>query len=116
MDNGEIPLLMGHLTDNIIDFRNMNFISRDTFDKLSSGKIKSGDIIYCLRGSLGKKGLVTDVNDGAIASSLVIIRPNTDVFSNEYLMLALDSPDIKRQWIKANNGSSQANLSAKSFT
>ncbi len=102
--------------DNKIDFRNMNYIGRDTFGKLSSGKIKSDGIIYCLRGSLGKKGLVTDVNDGAIASSLVIIRPNTDVFSNEYLMLALDSPDIKRQLIKANNGSSLANLSAKSFT
>lgn len=44
----------------------------------------------------------------------MIIRPDMERVSGEYLMLALDSPAIREQLVKANNGSSQPNLSAAS--
>ncbi len=114
-DDGEIPFVnAGHLNGRNIDFREMNYISQDKYDKLNSGKFQKGDILYCLRGSLGKKAIVNNDVNGAIASSLVIIRPDSDKVSSEYLMLALDSPAIKEQLVKANNGSSQPNLSAAS--
>lgn len=114
-DNGEVPFVnAGHLNGRNIDFSEMNYISQVKYDKLSSGKFQKGDILYCLRGSLGKKAIVNDDINGAIASSLVIIRPNFEMVSGEYLMFALDSPFIKEQLIKANNGSSQPNLSASS--
>lgn len=117
VDDGEIPFInAGHLIDNQVNFDVMNYISREKFDKLSSGKVNEGDILYCLRGSLGKKALVRNINDGAIASSLVIIRPDRKRVSSEYLLLALESSSIKSQLIKANNGSSQPNLSAKSVS
>jgi len=71
-------------------------------------------VLYCLRGSLGKKAIVNDDVEGAIASSLVIIRPDYNRIDGDYLMFSLDSPSIKEQLIKANNGSSQPNLSAAS--
>ena len=71
-------------------------------------------MLYCLRGSLGKKAIVNDDVEGAIASSLVIIRPDYNRIDGDYLMFSLDSPSIKEQLIKANNGSSQPNLSAAS--
>lgn len=115
VDNGEIPFVnAGHLVENQINFEQMNYISRDKFDKLSSGKIIDGDILYCLRGSLGKKAIVTGINEGAIASSLVIIRPNQELVTSKYLSLALESSSISTQLFQANNGSSQPNLSAKS--
>lgn len=114
-DDGEVPFVnAGHLNGRNIDFSEMNYISQVKYDKLSSGKFQKGDILYCLRGSLGKKAIVNDDINGAIASSLVIIRPNFEMVSGEYLMFALDSPFIKEQLIKANNGSSQPNLSASS--
>ena len=114
-ENGAIPFVnAGHLNGRNIDFDEMNYISQDKYDKLSSGKFQKGDILYCLRGSLGKKAIVNNDVNGAIASSLVIIRPDKDRVSGEYLMLALDSPAIKEQLVKANNGSSQPNLSAAS--
>ena len=112
---GEIPFVnAGHLNGRDIDFSEMNYISQDKYDKLSSGKFQEGDILYCLRGSIGKKAIVNNDVNGAIASSLVIIRPDIEKVCVEYLMFALDSPVIKEQLVKANNGSSQPNLSAAS--
>lgn len=114
-EDGEIPFVnAGHLNGRNIDFEDMNFISENKYNKLSSGKFQKGDILYCLRGSLGKKAIVSSDVYGAIASSLVIIRPDSEKVCGDYLMLALDSPAIKEQLIKANNGSSQPNLSASS--
>ena len=114
-EEGEIPFVnAGHLNGREIDFSEMNYISQDKYDNLRSGKFQEGDILYCLRGSLGKKAIVSNDVNGAIASSLVIIRPDKEKVDCEYLMFALDSPAIKEQLVKANNGSSQPNLSASS--
>ncbi|WP_035769005.1 restriction endonuclease subunit S [Butyrivibrio sp. NC2002] len=114
-DEGDIPFVnAGHLNGRSIDFEEMNYISQEKYDCLSSGKFIKGDVLYCLRGSLGKKAIVNDDVEGAIASSLVIIRPDYKRIDGDYLMFSLDSPSIKEQLIKANNGSSQPNLSAAS--
>ena len=114
-DKGDIPFVnAGHLNGRNIDFDKMNYISGDKYNRLNSGRFMKGDILYCLRGSLGKKALVNEDMVGAIASSLVIIRPDYNRIDAEYLMLSLDSSSIKEQLTKANNGSSQPNLSAAS--
>ena len=114
-EEGDVPFVnAGHLTGRTIDFGDMNYISKEKYEKLSSGKFEKGDILYCLRGSLGKKAIVNDDVVGAIASSLVIIRPDYEKIDGAYLMFSLDSPSIKEQLVKANNGSSQPNLSAAS--
>ena len=113
--DGHIPFVnAGHLNGLNIIFDDMNYISQTKYEKLNSGKFVTGDILYCLRGSLGKKAVVKDGIYGAIASSLVIIRPNRNQIDSDYLMFALDSPNIQDQLLKANNGSSQPNLSAAS--
>ena len=113
--NGDIPFVnAGHLDGRTICFDEMNYISREKYDRLNSGRFIEGDILYCLRGSLGKKAAVNEGVFGAIASSLVIIRPNREMIDTNYLMFALDSPSIQEQLKRANNGSSQPNLSAAS--
>jgi len=113
--DGDIPFVnAGHLNGRNIIFDDMNYISQTKYEKLNSGKFVTGDILYCLRGSLGKKAVVKDGIYGAIASSLVIIRPNRNQIDSDYLMFALDSPNIQEQLLKTNNGSSQPNLSAAS--
>ena len=115
MEDGDIPFVnAGHLTGREVSFEDMNYISKEKYDSLNAGKFCKGDILYCLRGSLGKKALVEEEIVGAIASSLVIIRTNEQNVDRNYLMFALDSPSIKEQLMKANNGSSQPNLSAAS--
>jgi type I restriction enzyme S subunit len=112
VDNG-IPFInAGHIKENHVDMETMNYISREKFEKLGSGKIQDGDILFCLRGSLGKKAIVKNLTEGAIASSLVIIRV-VDANIN-YISFYLESDAVKKEILKNNNGSSQPNLSAKS--
>ena len=103
----------GHLEQNKISFANMNFLTEEKFNSLNSGKIQKNDILYCLRGSLGKKAIV-EIEKGAIASSLLILRPNAEKIIPTFLLFTLEQPYIIEQMIKANNGSSQPNLSAQS--
>jgi len=112
---GDVPFInAGHIIDGKLDFSEMNYISQEKYNQLNSGKIQENDILYCLRGSLGKKAIVKGISIGAIASSLVIIRPNIQRINSEYLFYALESPTVLEQMMQANNGTSQPNLSAKS--
>ena len=103
----------GHLQNRQVDFDNMNYITEEKFRLLSQGKMQEGDILYCLRGSLGKHGLV-NFERGAVASSLVILRCNQEKVLPKFLLYALETPEIELQLNSANNGSSQPNLSAAS--
>lgn len=103
----------GHLNNGIISYDKMNYITINKYNSLGSGKIIKNDILFCLRGSLGKYAIVAEDSMGAIASSLVIIRPFQNV-DNRFIAYFLSSAKIKEYIAKNNNGSSQPNLSAKS--
>jgi type I restriction enzyme S subunit len=101
----------GHLVRGRIEKSEMTFITEERFELLRAGKFKNGDILFCLRGSLGKSALVENFDSGAIASSLVIVRADKSILP-KYLMLYFDSP-ISNQNIKLyDNGTAQPNLSA----
>ena len=101
----------GHLKNDSIDIHEMTFITQDKFDTLNSGKFKEGDILYCLRGSLGKYAVVQKDLKGAIASSLVILRAYENSFI-DYISLFLQSNFAKKQIKIYDNGTAQPNLSS----
>ena len=110
-----IPFInAGHLTDDGIDLETMDYIPRERFDLLSNGKIQKGDILFCLRGSLGKFASVGDLSEGAIASSLVIVRPDKTVL-NDFLVAYFRSPLCAAMINRFKNGAAQPNLSAQSL-
>ena len=90
----------------------MNYITRTKFDALGGGKIKSGDLLYCLRGAtFGKTAFVEPFTEGAIASSLMIVRPG-DVLDRRFTYLYLISPMGRSQLLRFDNGTAQPNLSS----
>ena len=110
-----IPFInAGHLTPNGLDLESMDYISRERFNLLGSGKIKKDDILFCLRGSLGKFAKVQEFTEGAIASSLVIVRPNQKIISN-FLMYYFESKICADMIKDFGNGAAQPNLSAGSL-
>lgn len=114
--NEGVPFInAGHLQQGKVDFSSMNYITDTKFDKLHAGKITKNDILFCLRGSLGKYAIVDFDQKGAIASSLVIIRSEKCVIPL-YICNYLKSEVVKEYIEKANNGSSQPNLSANSVS
>ena len=87
-------------------------ISVQKFHSMGGAKLQKGDILYCLRGSIGKNGIFNG-NYGTIASSLVAIRPHPNVCS-KYIYYLLNSQLEKKQRICKDNGAAQPNLSAQS--
>lgn len=104
----------GHLSESGIDFTDMNYIPRERFELLGNGKIQKDDILFCLRGSLGKFASVGDLTEGAIASSLVIIRPS-DAILNEFVLAYLQSDLCAEMIQEFRNGAAQPNLAAASL-
>ncbi|HAL7532535.1 TPA: restriction endonuclease subunit S [Escherichia coli] len=100
----------GHLENGNIRQEDMTFITPEHFSILRSGKFLDGDILFCLRGSLGKSAIVRNLS-GAIASSLVIVRVFKPTF-NKYIHLYFDAP-LSYDFInKYDNGTAQPNLAA----
>jgi type I restriction enzyme S subunit len=105
----------GHIqSDGKLSKTEMNFITLDKFQELRSGKIKPGDLVYCLRGAIGKTAVVEPLVEGAIASSLVIIRPSSKI-DPLFLYFFLISPIGQSISKKFENGAAQPNLGAKSL-
>ena len=105
----------GHIQPNgSLSLGSMHYLTRRRYDSLRSGKIKPGDLVYCLRGAtLGKTAFVVPFDEGAIASSLVIIRLSTAI-CGRFLFYTLTSPFGKELTRRFDNGSAQPNLSANS--
>lgn len=115
MESG-IPFInAGNLSNGRISLENMNFISEEKYRSLNSGKLIEGDIIYCLRGTLGKCAIFSGMKAGAIASSLVILRLNKEI-NHLYIYYFLISPFGKKLIKVFDNGTAQPNLSAQSVS
>ena len=105
----------GHIQpDGSLSIESMNYITKEKFDTLRSGKIKEGDLIYCLRGAtIGKTAFVAPYAKGGVASSLVIIRPKSSI-NRKYLYYFLTSSFGQRLIKRFDNGAAQPNLGANS--
>lgn len=103
----------GHITDDgYLNADKMNYITQNKYDSLRSGKIQRNDLLFCLRGSFGKVARIEPFCEGAIASSLAIIRLfNTAL--RAYLFIYLKSPQAANELNKYANGTAQPNLAAK---
>ena len=103
----------GDLQEGKVNLATANKITREKFDQLGGAKIKRGDILYCLRGTLGKNAFVDNFDEGTVASSLVDIRSkNVD---SQYLFTVLNSDIEYRQRILCDEGAAQPNLSARNL-
>jgi len=101
----------GHLNNGNIDWEEMNYIPQTNYDILASGKVRSGDFLFCLRGSLGKHAFVQKIDTAAIASSLVIIRP-IHLIDSRFFDYYFRSPLVKSSIKVYSNGVAQPNLSS----
>ncbi|MDH0369678.1 restriction endonuclease subunit S [Brucella anthropi] len=104
----------GHLLNQRVNFSDADYITIEKFNSLGGGKYQPGDLLYCLRGSLGKfASIEPGTATGAIASSLVIVRPIkgrvTQAYLKEYFLSEYSNQMIKL-WA---GGAAQPNLGAQ---
>lgn len=109
-----IPFInAGDLQNGKVDIHNANKITRDKYNQLNGAKIQFGDIVYCLRGTLGKNAYINNFNEGTVASSLVVIRPKNII--GNFLFQILNSDIEYRQRTIFDEGAAQPNLSARNL-
>ena len=66
--------------------------------KIGKVRLKTGDILLSIRGSIGKTALVTKRFEGTVPSSqLVVIQPLEHVVDRKYLFRVLSSKIVKKQ-------------------
>lgn len=107
-----IPFITArNLGDRFLKHGELNYITEEKFALLRSGQVESNDILYCLRGSLGKCAIVEGIDQGAIASSLCIVRPCVGL-SSVFLLNYFLCPFGKEIILRHDNGTAQPNLSA----
>lgn len=101
----------GHLREGTVDFSEMNYISEAKYQSMGGTKLRNEDVLYCLRGSVGKCGIYPQ-NHGALASSLVALRTK-DQLLPKFLLLLLSSRNIQLHIDTLLTGSAQPNLSVE---
>lgn len=109
-----IPFInAGHLGNGTVMFDGMDYITPERFGLLRGGSLVEGDILLCIRGSLGRAARV-DRNSvpGTIASSLVIMRPRPEIDSG-FLLGLVQSPEFQHMIKASDNGSAQPNVGAR---
>ena len=114
VDEGIAFLNSSNINGDIVDTSSCKYISAEKYDSLSGAKIEVGDIVYCLRGSIGKCALNTHLVEGTVASSLATIRPMG--INGKYLLYCLLSKVAQEQVQIYMNGTCAANLSAESVS
>ena len=110
VDDGTPFISATELREGRIDYSGVRRITSSSFERLRSGKIQRDDVLFCLRGSIGKIAYVKDGEVGAIASSLVIVRA-TERIDSRYLFFGLSSQAGQQAAMGLNNGAAQPNLS-----
>ena len=107
-----IPFInAGDLENGHVNLAICNKISREKYNDLGGAKLQLGDIVYCLRGTLGKNAYIDNFSEGTVASSLVVIRPKN--INGRFMFHILNSDIEYRQRIVHDEGAAQPNLSAK---
>ncbi len=110
-----IPFInAGDLENGRVNLATANKITQEKYDDLGGARLQMGDIVYCLRGTLGKNAYIDNFKEGTVASSLVVIRPKN--INGRYFFHILNSDIEYRQRVVHDEGAAQPNLSAKSVS
>ena len=111
VDNGIAFLTSRNIDGDEVDLSEVKYITKSKYNSLSGAKIQINDIVFCLRGSVGKCAINQTLSCGTVASSLATIRPNR--VCPKYLLYFLLSDIASTQTAVFMNGTCAANLSAE---
>ena len=111
VDNGIAFLTSRNIDGDEVDLSEVKYITESKYNSLSGAKIQINDIVFCLRGSVGKCAINQTLSYGTVASSLATIRPNR--VHPKYLLYFLLSDIASTQTAVFMNGTCAANLSAE---
>lgn len=115
VDSGVIFVTSNNLGNIVLNTEvDTKYITKEKYDDLAGAKLQVDDIIYCLRGSVGKCSINKTENEGTIASSLVAIRAKKILA--DYLIFVLQCPGVTATSTLNAIGIGSLNLSAEDIS
>ena len=99
-------LVNGEVTD-----EDMYFITPEKHAILLKGHLQEGDVLITTRGNIGQVGIVPKRHiDSNINAQLVLLRTNPKELYNRYLLWALQSQSVKKQYQTLQTGTALKQL------
>ena len=100
--NGYPLITSKNITNGYLDFNNINYISKEDFDKINKrSKVDKGDIIMPMIGTIGKPLIINENIEFAI-KNVALIKFNNSSYNNLFIKELLNS-DYFYYIIKKNN-------------
>lgn len=110
-----LPFVSGiDIVNRAVSTDKLLYLNDEQYSRLRAGKITKGDILFCIRGSIGKWG-VFQFERGAIASSMVVLRPKEQI-NKSYLRVILDSDYMSNQIYKSRAIGGASSMSASDLS
>jgi len=108
-ENG-IPFITSkHLTDNGVDFSDVNYISNEDHINFSKRSlVENGDILFGMIGTIGKPLIVNYDFEFSIKNVALLKFKNNTKLSNSFTLNLLKSTIIDKQFSKLSNGGVQS--------
>ena len=92
------------------------FINQDKHEQLERFSTKPNDIIISCSGTVGRISIIRETDPhGIISQALLILRPNLEMISLEYLISFLSSPLGYESMTTVSTGSVQVNLAKRAI-
>ena len=115
VDTGVIFVTSNNLGNIVLNTEvDTKYITKEKYKDLGGAKLQIDDIVFCLRGSVGKCSINKTENEGTIASSLVAIR--AEKILADYLIFVLQCPGVTAMSTLNAIGIGSLNLSAEDIS
>lgn len=104
-----------NVRDGCFEFNEKQFISEEKHKTLRSGKLERGDVVITTRGTLGNTAWYSDLvpyEEIRINSGMLIIRCNSEIIYQAFLLKYLQSPVFGKQLKDMRTGSAQPQIPA----
>lgn len=100
-----------------IAVKDLMHVSAECHEKLSRSQLREGDILFSIAGAIGRIAVVSsNILPANTNQAFAIIRIKPDYpIDTLYLLSALESPFVKRQYEEMQRGIAQINLSLKNI-
>ena len=104
-----------NIKNGFIDFKDVKHISVDDYTRISNNrKIKKGDILITMIGTIGEVAIVENEID-FYGQNLYLLRMNNEMICNKYYYYYITLNEVKRILVEKRNASSQGYIKAGSI-
>lgn len=120
LSNGDYYLITGIniKDDNSIDYASCYYVSKERYEKDESIQLKNGDIILTKDGTIGKIGLISNLDKPATLNSHLFLIRNLreDIINTKYLFYFFQSNKFIKYSLNNTFGSNIPGFTQKNFT